>query len=75
VLLSTGGGYVREMSDMKHSYAFFASLNGSFKAGTRAFPPSCRVFVLGSKVLACWTDCRFYPAKILKVNKDGETQL
>lgn len=71
---------------MKHSYAFFASLNVSFKAGTRAFPPSCRVsvrslcflsqvFVLGSKVLACWTDCRFYPAKILKVNKDGETQL
>ncbi|XP_035998868.1 PHD finger protein 20 isoform X1 [Fundulus heteroclitus] len=28
------------------------------------------VFVSGSKVLACWTDCRFYPAKILKVNKD-----
>ncbi|MEQ2250909.1 hypothetical protein ILYODFUR_005791 [Ilyodon furcidens] len=28
------------------------------------------VFVPGSKVLACWTDCRFYPAKILKVNKD-----
>ncbi|XP_037552839.1 PHD finger protein 20-like, partial [Nematolebias whitei] len=27
-------------------------------------------FVSGKKVLACWTDCRFYPAKILKVNKD-----
>ncbi|XP_006806368.1 PHD finger protein 20-like [Neolamprologus brichardi] len=27
-------------------------------------------FVSGSKVLACWTDCRFYPAKILRVNKD-----
>uniref|UniRef100_A0A8D0A1K1 Uncharacterized protein n=1 Tax=Sander lucioperca TaxID=283035 RepID=A0A8D0A1K1_SANLU len=26
-----------------------------------------------SFVLACWTDCRFYPAKILRVNKDGET--
>ncbi|XP_007574494.1 PHD finger protein 20-like isoform X2 [Poecilia formosa] len=34
-------------------------------------PPQAQpVFVLGSKVLACWTDCRFYPAKILKVNKD-----
>ncbi|CAG07266.1 unnamed protein product [Tetraodon nigroviridis] len=22
------------------------------------------------KVLACWTDCRFYPAKILSVNRD-----
>ncbi|KAM6924445.1 PHD finger protein 20-like [Xenentodon cancila] len=28
------------------------------------------MFVSGSRVLACWTDCRFYPAKILKVNKD-----
>ncbi|XP_026224110.1 PHD finger protein 20-like isoform X2 [Anabas testudineus] len=28
------------------------------------------MFVSGSKVLACWTDCRFYPAKILRVNKD-----
>nr|XP_057940319.1 PHD finger protein 20-like isoform X2 [Doryrhamphus excisus] len=27
-------------------------------------------FVSGTKVLACWTDCRFYPAKILQVNKD-----
>uniref|UniRef100_A0A3B3ZSU2 C2H2-type domain-containing protein n=1 Tax=Periophthalmus magnuspinnatus TaxID=409849 RepID=A0A3B3ZSU2_9GOBI len=24
----------------------------------------------GSKVMACWTDCKFYPAKILRVNKD-----
>lgn len=30
------------------------------------------MFVSGTKVLACWTDCRFYPAKILRVNKDGE---
>ncbi|KAM4562144.1 PHD finger protein 20-like isoform 2-T2 [Odontesthes bonariensis] len=28
------------------------------------------VFVSGMKVLACWTDCRFYPAKILRVNRD-----
>ncbi|XP_077937464.1 PHD finger protein 20 isoform X4 [Gasterosteus aculeatus] len=28
------------------------------------------MFVSGSKVMACWTDCRFYPAKILRVNKD-----
>ncbi|XP_074536731.1 PHD finger protein 20-like [Halichoeres trimaculatus] len=27
-------------------------------------------FVSGTKVLACWTDCRFYPAKILRVNRD-----
>lgn len=31
-----------------------------------------QVFVSGTKVLACWTDCRFYPAKILRVNRDGE---
>uniref|UniRef100_A0A3Q4B549 Tudor domain-containing protein n=1 Tax=Mola mola TaxID=94237 RepID=A0A3Q4B549_MOLML len=33
------------------------------------------VFVSGAKVLACWTDCRFYPAKILSVNRDGEALL
>ncbi|XP_077463759.1 PHD finger protein 20-like isoform X3 [Stigmatopora argus] len=27
-------------------------------------------FVPGNKVLACWTDCRFYPAKVLRVNND-----
>lgn len=31
-----------------------------------------QVFAAGMKVLACWTDCRFYPAKILSVNRDGE---
>ncbi|XP_078806249.1 PHD finger protein 20 isoform X2 [Oryzias latipes] len=31
---------------------------------------STPMFVTGTKVLACWTDCRFYPAKILRVNKD-----
>uniref|UniRef100_A0AAQ4QA25 C2H2-type domain-containing protein n=1 Tax=Gasterosteus aculeatus aculeatus TaxID=481459 RepID=A0AAQ4QA25_GASAC len=31
---------------------------------------SLPMFVSGSKVMACWTDCRFYPAKILRVNKD-----
>ncbi|XP_053281856.1 PHD finger protein 20 [Pleuronectes platessa] len=33
-------------------------------------PLSTPMFVSGMKVLACWTDCRFYPAKILSVNKD-----
>ncbi|KAK5895216.1 hypothetical protein CesoFtcFv8_011829 [Champsocephalus esox] len=34
-------------------------------------PPCTQpTFVSGMKVLACWTDCRFYPAKILRVNKD-----
>ncbi len=33
-----------------------------------------QMFVSGTKVLACWTDCRFYPAKILRVNRDGEAQ-
>nr|XP_046253068.1 PHD finger protein 20-like [Scatophagus argus]XP_046253069.1 PHD finger protein 20-like [Scatophagus argus] len=33
-------------------------------------PCSQPVFVSGTKVLACWTDCRFYPAKILSVNRD-----
>ncbi|XP_029282382.1 PHD finger protein 20-like isoform X2 [Cottoperca gobio] len=33
-------------------------------------PHSHPMFVSGTKVLACWTDCRFYPAKILRVNKD-----
>ncbi|XP_029363289.1 PHD finger protein 20-like [Echeneis naucrates] len=33
-------------------------------------PHSQLMFVSGAKVLACWTDCRFYPAKILRVNKD-----
>uniref|UniRef100_A0A3P8WSS3 Tudor domain-containing protein n=1 Tax=Cynoglossus semilaevis TaxID=244447 RepID=A0A3P8WSS3_CYNSE len=36
-------------------------------------PHSQPRFVSGTRVLACWTDCRFYPAKILRVNKDGET--
>ncbi|XP_053705016.1 PHD finger protein 20-like isoform X3 [Synchiropus splendidus] len=31
---------------------------------------SSPVFVSGTKVLACWTDCRFYPAKIIRVNKE-----
>ncbi|KAM8863104.1 PHD finger protein 20-like isoform 3-T3 [Spinachia spinachia] len=31
---------------------------------------SLPMLVSGSKVMACWTDCRFYPAKILRVNKD-----
>ncbi|XP_075957944.1 PHD finger protein 20-like isoform X3 [Anarhichas minor] len=38
----------------------------------RGLNPPCSqpMFVSGEKVLACWTDCRFYPAKILRVNKD-----
>ncbi|CAH2292590.1 PHD finger 20 isoform X1 [Pelobates cultripes] len=29
------------------------------------------VFRVNEQVLACWSDCRFYPAKITAVNKDG----
>ncbi|XP_075033584.1 PHD finger protein 20 isoform X4 [Mixophyes fleayi] len=29
------------------------------------------VFRINEQVLACWSDCRFYPAKITSVNKDG----
>ncbi|XP_053552595.1 PHD finger protein 20 [Bombina bombina] len=29
------------------------------------------VFRVNEQVLACWSDCRFYPAKIISVNKDG----
>lgn len=29
-------------------------------------------FHVNEKVLASWSDCRFYPAKVLAVNKDGK---
>ncbi|TEA34206.1 hypothetical protein DBR06_SOUSAS2710078 [Sousa chinensis] len=29
-------------------------------------------FQINEQVLACWSDCRFYPAKITAVNKDGQ---
>ncbi|KAM4691348.1 PHD finger protein 20 [Rhinophrynus dorsalis] len=29
------------------------------------------VFRVNEQVLACWSDCRFYPAKVTSVNKDG----
>lgn len=29
-------------------------------------------FQVNDKVLASWSDCRFYPAKVISVNKDGE---
>ncbi|XP_029467030.1 PHD finger protein 20 isoform X2 [Rhinatrema bivittatum] len=28
-------------------------------------------FHISDQVLACWSDCRFYPAKIISANKDG----
>uniref|UniRef100_A0A8C6YBZ9 PHD finger protein 20 n=1 Tax=Naja naja TaxID=35670 RepID=A0A8C6YBZ9_NAJNA len=28
-------------------------------------------FHINDQVLACWSDCRFYPAKVTSVNKDG----
>lgn len=31
-------------------------------------------FHLNDKVLASWSDCRFYPAKVISVNKDGGYQ-
>lgn len=30
-------------------------------------------FHVNDKVLASWSDCRFYPAKVIAVNKDGES--
>ncbi|KAL9834965.1 PHD finger protein 20 isoform 13-T18 [Geothlypis trichas] len=31
----------------------------------------CAGFHINDRVLACWSDCRFYPAKVTSVNKDG----
>ncbi|XP_054701654.1 PHD finger protein 20 isoform X3 [Grus americana] len=31
----------------------------------------CAGFHINDQVLACWSDCRFYPAKVTAVNKDG----
>ncbi|NXO64408.1 PHF20 protein, partial [Phainopepla nitens] len=31
----------------------------------------CAGFRINDQVLACWSDCRFYPAKVTAVNKDG----
>ncbi|XP_030318694.1 PHD finger protein 20 isoform X5 [Calypte anna] len=31
----------------------------------------CAGFHINEQVLACWSDCRFYPAKVTSVNKDG----
>ncbi|XP_025070446.1 PHD finger protein 20 isoform X8 [Alligator sinensis] len=31
----------------------------------------CTGFHINDQVLACWSDCRFYPAKVTSVNKDG----
>ncbi|XP_063104505.1 PHD finger protein 20 isoform X3 [Cavia porcellus] len=28
-------------------------------------------FQINEQVLACWSDCRFYPAKVTAINKDG----
>ncbi|XP_053101545.1 PHD finger protein 20 isoform X2 [Hemicordylus capensis] len=28
-------------------------------------------FHINDQVLACWSDCRFYPAKVTSINKDG----
>ncbi|NXX95763.1 PHF20 protein, partial [Centropus bengalensis] len=32
---------------------------------------SCAGFHVNDQVLACWSDCRFYPARVTSVNKDG----
>ncbi|KAM9751756.1 LOW QUALITY PROTEIN: PHD finger protein 20-like [Menidia menidia] len=42
----------------------------SLRRQGRGPPQAPPMFGPGSKVLACWTDCRFYPAKILRVNRD-----
>ncbi|XP_048676664.2 PHD finger protein 20 isoform X8 [Caretta caretta] len=31
----------------------------------------CGGFRINDQVLACWSDCRFYPARVTSVNKDG----
>ncbi|XP_003788184.1 PHD finger protein 20 isoform X1 [Otolemur garnettii] len=31
----------------------------------------CSEFQINEQVLACWSDCRFYPAKVTAINKDG----
>ncbi|KAM6112984.1 PHD finger protein 20 isoform 2-T2 [Pterocles gutturalis] len=31
----------------------------------------CAGFHINDQVLACWSDCRFYPARVTSVNKDG----
>lgn len=36
---------------------------------------SLQAFNVNDKVLASWSDCRFYPAKVISVNKDGEYRI
>ncbi|KAJ3585895.1 hypothetical protein NHX12_012303 [Muraenolepis orangiensis] len=40
---------------------------GLRKQGLRRTRP---MFGPGARVLACWTDCKFYPAKVIRANKD-----
>ncbi|KAG7280841.1 hypothetical protein CRUP_010823 [Coryphaenoides rupestris] len=42
---------------------------GLRKQGLRQ-PRSRPMFGPGARVLACWTDCKFYPAKVIRANKD-----
>nr|XP_033482723.1 PHD finger protein 20 isoform X3 [Epinephelus lanceolatus] len=37
----------------------------------RMYPSSLQGFHVNDKVLASWSDCRFYPAKVISVNKDA----
>ncbi|XP_049433877.1 PHD finger protein 20 isoform X3 [Epinephelus fuscoguttatus] len=37
----------------------------------RMSPSSLQGFHVNDKVLASWSDCRFYPAKVISVNKDA----
>ncbi|XP_078092946.1 PHD finger protein 20-like isoform X2 [Mustelus asterias] len=40
------------------------------KEGAKLDEPTVE-FHCGEQVLACWSDCRFYPAKVISVNKDA----
>ncbi|XP_078411046.1 PHD finger protein 20-like isoform X3 [Cetorhinus maximus] len=40
------------------------------KEGAKLDEPTVE-FRPGEQVLACWSDCRFYPAKVISVNKDA----
>lgn len=82
--VSCQGNFLSQISDWKFLEVF---IDTKFKNGSYVCSmcievsdiflsvSMSKVFVSGTKVLACWTDCRFYPAKILSVNRDGEARV
>nr|3QII_A Chain A, PHD finger protein 20 [Homo sapiens] len=49
---------------MHHHHHHSSRENLYFQGGSSEFQ-------INEQVLACWSDCRFYPAKVTAVNKDG----